>query len=255
VIDITTMVDELIAAGCAPAVAARIVTASYLAGVQSMADRGNSGGIPVDSVAEKRRAYDRERKRKSTGIPPDSTGTPRNSENASLSKKDKKEDIKEEREALSEQFHRKPTTRGHRLPDDWQPAPADDATAIALIGPDRRAAELEKFRDHWRQQAGAKGVKADWDATWRNWFRRAAEFRPRHGPPARPLTQHQRDREESKEILNDLQKFIDASDGGGRDDADFGLLRFDPGDGQDRVHGGSRGDVVDLSTNRARKGN
>ena len=31
--------------------------------------------------------------------------------------------------------------------------------------------EGERFRDHWRAQSGAKGVKADWLATWRNWCR------------------------------------------------------------------------------------
>jgi hypothetical protein len=27
------------------------------------------------------------------------------------------------------------------------------------------------FRDYWIAAAGAKGRKADWDATWRNWIR------------------------------------------------------------------------------------
>jgi hypothetical protein len=27
------------------------------------------------------------------------------------------------------------------------------------------------FRDYWIAQPGAKGVKLDWDATWRNWVR------------------------------------------------------------------------------------
>jgi hypothetical protein len=29
----------------------------------------------------------------------------------------------------------------------------------------------EGFRDYWISQAGAKGRKADWFATWRNWVR------------------------------------------------------------------------------------
>ena len=32
-----------------------------------------------------------------------------------------------------------------------------------------------QFRDYWHAQPGAKGRKADWDATWRNWCRREAE--------------------------------------------------------------------------------
>jgi hypothetical protein len=35
--------------------------------------------------------------------------------------------------------------------------------------------EVEKFRDYWLAQPGQKGVKADWERTWRNWIRRNAE--------------------------------------------------------------------------------
>jgi hypothetical protein len=35
--------------------------------------------------------------------------------------------------------------------------------------------EHAKFCDYWRAQAGAKGRKSDWPATWRNWMRRAAD--------------------------------------------------------------------------------
>lgn len=64
---------------------------------------------------------------------------------------------------------------GGRLPDDWQPTPIDLAVAIELIGEQRAQGELEKFKDHWKQQPGSKGVKLDWDATWRIRIRRAAE--------------------------------------------------------------------------------
>lgn len=39
-------------------------------------------------------------------------------------------------------------------------------------------AEHRQFVDHWKAQPGAKGVKVDWDATYRNWIRRAAKFAP-----------------------------------------------------------------------------
>jgi uncharacterized protein YdaU (DUF1376 family) len=57
--------------------------------------------------------------------------------------------------------------RGCRLPSDW--FPKEHGGQIA---------ELEKFRDYWIAQPGQKGVKTDWDATWRNWIRRAAERGP-----------------------------------------------------------------------------
>ena len=40
--------------------------------------------------------------------------------------------------------------------------------------------EADKFRDYWIGVAGAKGRKVDWDATWRNWIRKAiADNAPR----------------------------------------------------------------------------
>ena len=46
----------------------------------------------------------------------------------------------------------------------------------------RLADELETFHDYWRSAPGQKGRKADWDATWRTWTKRAfstAPIRPR----------------------------------------------------------------------------
>ena len=65
--------------------------------------------------------------------------------------------------------------RGTRIPDAWMPP----ESVIAQMrsehpGVDLRA-EHAKFLDYWRAQPGAKGRKADWTATWRNWIRRAAE--------------------------------------------------------------------------------
>lgn len=54
--------------------------------------------------------------------------------------------------------------RATRLPEDWQPKEFGNEMV-----------ELEKFRDWARSAPGQKGVKADWDATWRNWVRRVRE--------------------------------------------------------------------------------
>lgn len=45
----------------------------------------------------------------------------------------------------------------------------------------RATAELAKFRDFWTAKTGADATKADWQATWRNWVRRAVESAPRQG--------------------------------------------------------------------------
>ncbi|WP_369210760.1 hypothetical protein [Xylella fastidiosa] len=67
----------------------------------------------------------------------------------------------------------KRSPHGSRLPDDWAPSEGDVLYATQQ-GVDGRY-EAEKFRDYWRSVAGAKGRKQDWEATWRNWIRRAAE--------------------------------------------------------------------------------
>lgn len=63
-------------------------------------------------------------------------------------------------------------TRGSRLstdfvmPDDWSAFCKQDR-------PDLNARQVfEQFKDYWIAQPGQKGVKMDWDATWRNWVRR-----------------------------------------------------------------------------------
>lgn len=38
--------------------------------------------------------------------------------------------------------------------------------------------ETAKFVDYWTAESGAKAVKRDWVAAWRNWMRRAQEYRP-----------------------------------------------------------------------------
>lgn len=72
--------------------------------------------------------------------------------------------------------------RGARLPDGWQPdqALADWTRANAPAA--ANAVEVERFRDYWTAQPGAKGRKTDWAATWRNWARRCQE---QHTQPAR----------------------------------------------------------------------
>lgn len=64
-----------------------------------------------------------------------------------------------------------PSKRGIRLPTDWQP------TAEQIDWAERERSDLDialvadRFRDHWIAQPGQRGVKLDWDATWRNWVR------------------------------------------------------------------------------------
>jgi uncharacterized protein YdaU (DUF1376 family) len=83
--------------------------------------------------------------------------------------------------------------RGTRLPTDWVPE-VEQGQWTPL-----QARELPKFRDYWTAQPGQKGVKADWQATWRNWIRKAGEYAEsgRHSgaSPAKPLSAVERVRQ------------------------------------------------------------
>jgi len=68
--------------------------------------------------------------------------------------------------------------KGSRLSQDWflsksmgewatQERPDLDVRQVA-----------EQFKDYWIAQAGQKGVKLDWDATWRNWVRNTKAVKP-----------------------------------------------------------------------------
>jgi hypothetical protein len=68
------------------------------------------------------------------------------------------------------------TERGARLPDDFTVTP-DMADWARENAPSCGVADQEAFVDYWRGIPGAKGRKADWPATWRNWMRREHERR------------------------------------------------------------------------------
>jgi uncharacterized protein YdaU (DUF1376 family) len=112
--------------------------------------------------------------------------------------------------ARSKKSNDRPTTnkmRGTRwgdqqVPDDW----IEEARLIrdinGLTEIDLRV-EAASFADYWKSVAGAKGIKLDWRATWRNWARRA-NGRPSQGQPRR-----------GGSITADLQQALDYFDKNG----------------------------------------
>jgi hypothetical protein len=63
-------------------------------------------------------------------------------------------------------------SKATRLSTDFQ-LPEDWVEFCKTERPDLDAQKtFAEFKDHWIAQAGAKGVKTDWTATWRNWVRR-----------------------------------------------------------------------------------
>ena len=67
--------------------------------------------------------------------------------------------------------HKKDNKRGSRLSSDF----LFTGEWLAFCKQERPELEpvqtFEKFKDYWISQPGQKGVKLDWNATWRNWVR------------------------------------------------------------------------------------
>ena len=70
---------------------------------------------------------------------------------------------------------------GYRLPQNWQPTESQKVWAKGRRPELDIADQIEQFKDYWCAKAGKDATKLDWDATWRNWIRRA-------WAPARPVT-------------------------------------------------------------------
>lgn len=70
-------------------------------------------------------------------------------------------------------------SRKHKLPDDWFPEPKDNDAGyeVGLTEPEIER-EYPKFRD-WAVSTNA--LKSNWNATWRNWLRTAAERKAGYG--------------------------------------------------------------------------
>jgi hypothetical protein len=72
----------------------------------------------------------------------------------------------------NEVIKERPAKRGSRLSTEWLPSSASIAKAREDAPAVDHQAEHATFVDYWIAQPGQRGVKTDWDATWRNWMRR-----------------------------------------------------------------------------------
>jgi hypothetical protein len=138
---------------------------------------GNSTGLSTrqnaDMTAERRRAWDRDRKaakRNSTGIPPDFP--PDTKPALSFKEKEKSnQDLKKERA---------PRKRGSGIPPDWKPTPAhlDEGRKLGINEP-----QVMGLAEDMRLWAGANehrevARKSNWNLTFSAWMRRHATGAP-----------------------------------------------------------------------------
>lgn len=66
------------------------------------------------------------------------------------------------------------TQQGTRLPERWMPSPENIQRMSAEHPTVDLRMETAQFTDYWTAKTGKDATKRDWDATWRNWIRRAA---------------------------------------------------------------------------------
>lgn len=80
--------------------------------------------------------------------------------------------------------------RGTRLPEPFMLTAEMRQWAVGEAPSVDVDASTKKFVDYWRAVPGAKGVKIDWIATWRNWVRKQQDFVVRDaaksGGPVKP---------------------------------------------------------------------
>jgi hypothetical protein len=69
-----------------------------------------------------------------------------------------------------------PAKRASRIPDQFQPDQTCHDLVVSLgLRPEFQNL-LSGFIDYWRGVPGAKGLKLDWQATFRNWIRNSQKF-------------------------------------------------------------------------------
>lgn len=79
-----------------------------------------------------------------------------------------------------------PSGKGAYLDPGWYPKPEALVWATDKLGSTERAlTELQKFRDYWAAASGQAARKRDWDAAFRVWCSKAAEFERRPPPGGR----------------------------------------------------------------------
>lgn len=94
--------------------------------------------------------------------------------------------------------------RASRLPENWiiPEAYVAYAESQGMTG-EEIGHEADRFRDYWIAQPGAKGRKADWLATWRNWIRGRDRFAPKRTAAQSALANTDRRRNGWREAIAD----------------------------------------------------
>lgn len=95
-------------------------------------------------------------------------------------------------------YKKKEVKKGNRIESTYRPTDETisclerEGFALSAI-----EAELKCFIDYWIAQPGQKGVKLDWEATFRNWIRRSKQYaKPNAGTRSRAEERNQKFRDD-----------------------------------------------------------
>lgn len=137
----------------------------------------------IEAEAEGRKSKARARWHKWKANQPDTNVSKRLQTSANVSQQLARAEEFPSKEEITEKGRKKePSRRGSPIPDDFVP----DIDAAVADGLSRRDAELQakSFCDFWRSKPGKDGLKLDWPATWRVWYRRNLTPQRSTSPPA-----------------------------------------------------------------------
>jgi hypothetical protein len=92
----------------------------------------------------------------------------------------------ETKTSTSNEVERTARKRASRLDPQWVPSNESVQKAREDAPDVDHHKEHSVFVDYWIAQPGQKGVKTDWDSTWRNWMRRAQKDLKQRGGKQTP---------------------------------------------------------------------
>jgi hypothetical protein len=180
----------------------------------------------VDETAEKRRAWDREYRRRTRDRPPDPPDIhPTTPDIAtSLSKEEESLSVNKERKQESKK------ERGCKIPPDWKPNESHYAEGSER-GLDRdRVNALAQDMRIWCDANSNRSVttKSNWNSTFLGWVRREKST-------GKPLTEFQRKQAETNDVRSQLRNVANGSGRSGEADR---VLSIDNGQRPQDVRGG-----------------
>lgn len=184
--DLRPLIERLVAAGVDAITAAEVIAEAAMIGA------ANSAKVAPESPEERRKRISRESSARHRASPNVTSASPNVTEKTSVvvTESDgktspnvtKRHDVTESDcatnnlsflDSMEESKKEKidtPHRRGSRISDEWEPSQADRLFAEGRGFSDGQIDDMAaRFLNHFLSAPGAKGLKSNWSATWRNW--------------------------------------------------------------------------------------